>query len=60
MKSFMVDMDVTMSVRLWVRANNEGEANEIALKTVEREPYYHLKGSAFVDAVVVDNIEEKE
>lgn len=58
MKSFMVDMDVTMSVRIWVDADNADDANSIALKKVEREPHYHLRNSAFVDAVVVDNIEE--
>lgn len=58
MKSFMVDMDVTMSVSMWVRADNAGEANTIALESIKREPHFYLQKSAFVNAVVVDNLEE--
>ncbi len=60
MKSYLVDLDVTMSVRVYVEANSIGEANEMALKKIEKEPYHYLRNSAFVDAVVVDNFEEKE
>lgn len=60
MKEYLVDMDVTISVRIWVSANNEDAATKKALDMVEQEPYYHIQRGAFVNAVVVDTFEEND
>ena len=60
MKSYLVDLDVTMSVRVYIDANSAGEANDLAVEKIEKQPHFYLRNSAFVDAVVVDNFEEKE
>lgn len=58
MGTYYIDMDVTMSVRMWVRAECETEAHKIAMDSIKREPYYHLRNSAFVDATITESMEE--
>lgn len=58
MKSFKVDIDVTMSVQIYVEANSQEEAEEMAKKKVKAEPHYYLRNSFFVDAIATDTFNE--
>jgi hypothetical protein len=60
MKSYLVDLDVTMSVRLHIEANSQEEAENMAKKKIKTEPHYHLRNSFFVDVVVIDALKENE
>lgn len=58
MKTYQVDLDVTMSLVKFIEANNEEEAKKIALEMIEKDPYYHIRQGAYVDSVITDIIEE--
>lgn len=58
MKNYCVDVDITLSARIYVEAENEQEAREIALKSAERAPWYHVSNGAFVEAEITDAYEE--
>ena len=59
-KEFFVDLDVTMSVRMYVNADNEEDAKNKAINKVKLDTLYHLQNGCYVDSVVydVDLVEE--
>lgn len=60
MESYLVDLDVTMSVRIYIDANNAEKAKDLAVEKIKKQPHFYLRHSAFVEAVVVDIFEELE
>lgn len=59
-KMYYVDMDVTLSVRMWVRAESEEEAQKEALGRIERDTMYYAQHGAYVGAEVTDCYEDEE
>ena len=59
MKEYLVELYVTMSVRIYVEAHNEEEARKRALSKIEADTLYYIKNGAYVDSEVTDVIEEK-
>lgn len=57
---YYVDMDVTLSVRMWVRAESEEEAQKEALGRIERDTMYYAQHGAYVGAEVTDCYEDEE
>ena len=53
-KEYFVDLDVTMSVRMYVNADNEEDAKKIAINRVELDTLYHLQRGAYVKSEVID------
>ena len=51
---YFVDIDMTLSKRCWVDAESEEDAKRIALERVAKDPYYHARLGAFIDAKVTD------
>lgn len=52
---YCIDVDITMSKRLYVDAANENEAKAEAIRRVKEEPHYHVgSADAFVCVDVVD------
>lgn len=49
MKNYVVDVDITVSKRIYVNASNEEEAKRKANEFFEKDPYYYAKN---LDAVV--------
>ena len=61
MKKFVVDMDITMSKRIYVDAENEEEAETIVNNWVGDDPYYYAKSAdAYVGHEISDVYEEEE
>lgn len=58
-KKFAVEVDVTMSCRVYVDADNEEEAKEIACDYVPDDPQHYLRNGCYVSCNVTD-IEEYE
>lgn len=49
-KTYYVDMDVTFSAHVWVQAETEEEARQIALDKVSQDPHYRVaRNGCFVD-----------
>lgn len=49
MKTYAVSIDITVSRTLYVDAENEEQAKQIATEKVDKEPYYYAQ---FCDAFV--------
>lgn len=61
MKKFAVDMDITMSKRIYVDAENEEEAETIVNNWVGDDPYFYAKSAdAYVGHEISDVYEEEE
>lgn len=60
MKEYLVDIDVTISTRIYIDADNENEANKKALEKIASDPYYYIQKGAFVQADIVDTFEEND
>ena len=61
MKKFVVDMDITMSKRIYVYAENEEEAETIANNWIGDDPYFYAKSAdAYVGCEISDVYEEEE
>ena len=55
MKEYIVDIDITMSKRISISAENEEKARELALKQVNESPYFEVShDTLFVGAKVTD------
>lgn len=59
-KMYYVDMDVTLSVRMWVSADSEEYAQREALERIKRDTIYYVQHGAYVDAEVTDSYEDEE
>lgn len=60
MKTFSVDVDITMSKTIEVLAENEEHAKEIADSMINNNPYGYTNGfSHFVKYEVIDAYEEE-
>ena len=59
-KMYCVDTDVTISVRMWVSADSEEDAQKEALERIERETMYYAQHGAYVGAEVTDCYEDEE
>lgn len=64
-KTYEVDIDITMSCRVYVEAENEEEAKKLAKEKVNNDPYYYARsssacyvGSDVVDVYFVDEYDE--
>lgn len=58
MKQFAVNVDITMSKTIYVEAENENEAIELANEKVNNDPYEAIRNAdAYVDHYVVDTYE---
>ena len=52
---FSVSIDIVVSKRIYVEAENEEQAKAIAIKKVRDEPFYYARtADAYVGAKVVD------
>ena len=58
MKDYLVELDVTMSVRVYVEANSEEHAKKLALSKIKTDTLYHIRNGDYVDSEVTDVIEE--
>lgn len=58
MREYLIELDVTMSVRIYVDANNEEQAKELALSKIETDTLYHIRTGCYVDSQVTDIIEQ--
>lgn len=59
-KMYFVDTDVTISVRMWVSADSEEDAQREALGRIERDTIYYAQPGAYVGAEVTDCYEDEE
>ena len=59
-KMYYVDTDVTISVRMWVSADSEEDAQQEALERIERDTMYYTQHGAYVGAKVTDCYEDEE
>ena len=54
-KEFQVFVDITVSKVIYVDAESEEQAKQLAIKKVRDEPYYYARtADAYVGAKVVD------
>ena len=58
MKSFTVDVDITVSKRIYVDAENEKEAKAKAEELMKYPHYYYTKADAYVCHEITDVIED--
>ena len=59
-KMYFVDMDVTISVRMWVSADSEEYAQREAIERIECDTMYYAQRGAYVGAEVTDCYEDEE
>ena len=60
MKTYLVDVDITVSKRIYVVASNEEEAKRKANEFFEKDPYYYAKNlDAIVGHKIIDVNEEE-
>lgn len=60
MKEFAVDVDITISKRIYVDAENEEQAKAIVNDKVKNYPhYYYTKADAYVCHEITDVTEEE-
>lgn len=57
MKQFAVDIDITMSKRIYVDAESEEQARALAEEKM-KDPYYYTKAGAYVSHEIIDINEE--
>lgn len=60
MKSWVVETDVTISLRMYVRANTEEEAQERAKHDIWSETMWHVQRGACVGIDIVDTYEDED
>lgn len=60
MKEYLVELDVTISVGMYVDAHNEEQAKELALSKIKSDVLYHVRRGCYVDSQVTDVIEQEE
>ena len=60
MKEYLVELDVTMSVRIYVDAKDEEQAKELALSKIKSDACYHVRTGYYVDSQVTDVIEQED
>jgi hypothetical protein len=60
MKEYAVDVDVTYSARVYVKAESEEEASEIADRIYKNNPYAGRGTQCYVSHEIVDVNEENE
>lgn len=60
MKKFEVDVDITMSKRIYVDAENEQQAREIVEEKMKYPHYYYTKADAYVKHEITDVNEEED
>ena len=60
MKNYCVDIDITMSVRVYVDAKDNESAEEKASELVKKDPYYYSKDGTYVTHEVTDVSESGE
>ena len=61
MKTYAVDVDITISKRFYVDAENEKEARKIANEKVRNYPhYYYTKADAYVSHEITDVNEDED
>jgi hypothetical protein len=54
-KTYYVDMDLTFSAHVWVDAETEEEARQIALDKMSQDPFFRIaRNGCFLDASVTD------
>jgi hypothetical protein len=59
MKQFAVDIDITVSKRIYVDAENEQQAREIVEEKMKYPHYYYTKADAYVKHEITDVNEEE-
>ena len=60
-KEFAVDVDITVSKRIYVKAENEEQAKAIVNDTVKKySHYYYTKADAYVCHEITDVNEEND
>lgn len=59
-KTFCIDMDVTFSARMYIVADNEESAREMALEKMNADPRFHTRLGAWVDTKITDAWEEED
>ena len=59
MKHYEVDVDITMSKRIYVDAENEQQAREIVEEKMKYPHYYYTKADAYVGHEITDVNEEE-
>ena len=60
MKGYAVDVDLTVSRRIYVEAENEEQARKIAFNKIAEEPYYYIDNATYVGHKVIDVNEDDE
>lgn len=61
MKNYCVDVDITISKRIYVDAENEEEAKKIVDEKVKKYPhYYYTKADAYVSHEITDVCEDND
>ena len=60
MKHYEVDVDITMSKRIYVDAENEQQAREIVEEKMKYPHYYYTKADAYVEHKITDVNEEED
>ena len=61
MKSFIVDVDITLSKQIFVEAENEEDAQSIVKNWIDDDPYYYAhKADAFVSFDITDVYEDAD
>lgn len=60
MKEYLVELDVTMSVSMYIDANNKEQAKELALSKIKTDTLYQIRKGCYVDSQVTDVIEQEE
>lgn len=53
-------MDVTFSARMYIVADNEESAREMALEKMNADPRYHTRLGAWVSTEITDAWEEED
>lgn len=61
MKTYFIDVDITMSTTLEVDANNEQEAREKARESINNNPYDVIRlGGYYVSHEIIDVYDDEE
>lgn len=58
MKEYFIEMDVTMSARMYIEANDLETAKKIAVEKMWQDPRYHTRNGAMVSVVITDAFED--
>ena len=58
MKTYCVEVDITMSRNVYVDAESEEEAKQMVLKNITAEPEYYNRGAHCVNVECIDVYED--